>query len=184
MGCLCESVAVGGRRATAARHSAELLSRPKPCSSSIWKAARFSSLLGLGGMSFTKWMGLSSGQLRQSESIMTQDKWAHSITFHCRGLFSAGPFACLQDMAWVKQDNKHAWNSLWTFWTAITNTVWLKSWLDVMTSCLPTSSVFGGSPSLLISDIFMRLVSENPAKQATQLLITWGEISRLTYFTH
>lgn len=32
----------------------------------------------------------------------------------------------------------------------------------------------------------MRLVSENPAKQATQLLITWGEISRLAYldFVH
>ena len=123
IGCLCGSVAVWSKREAAARHSAELLNRPQPRFLTVWKAARFSGHFRPGGMSFTKWMALFSGQLSQSQSIMPRDKWAYSITFHCRGLFSVRSFAYLQGMALVKHNNNNnnAWNGLWPCWMAITD---------------------------------------------------------------
>lgn len=88
---------ISDRREAAARHSAEPLGRALSLrSSTVWKAARFSGRFPPGAMSFTKWMALFSGQSSHSQSIMPRDKWAHSIAFHCRGLFSVGAFAYLR----------------------------------------------------------------------------------------
>lgn len=144
IGCLCGSVAMWGRRVAVARHSAKLPSQPLPQFLTVWKAARFSGRFRPGGMSFAKWIALFSGQLSQSHSVMPQDKWAHSITFHCKGLFTGGTFAYFQGIAWLKHNNNNVWNHLWKYWMAIiedTACVFLSSrnsWLTVMRNRLPT----------------------------------------------
>lgn len=136
---------IGGSRRQKSDCSQAQRRASQPCCSTIWKAARFQGHIRPGGMSFTKWMGLFSGQLSQSQSIMSWDKWAYSTTFQCRGLFSATTFEYVQATARVKHDdnNNNAWNFLWSHWVVITDTqlvfvCLVNSWLVVIMSYPPT----------------------------------------------
>ena len=119
IGCLCGSAAVWGRRAAAARHSASQAASASflDCMKSSQIFRPFSTR---GHVIYQM-----NGSLCWTVELVTVYHAKRQVSpqyyFHCRGLFSAGIFAYLQGMAWLKRINNNiAWNSLWTHWMAIT----------------------------------------------------------------
>lgn len=93
------------------------LSPPQPCFLNEWKAARFLGHFSNPGACHlpNEWPSFLDSWT--SQSMMPQDKRAHSFASHCR-LISVGPFAYLYGTTLVKRNNNNnnAWNTLWIFY--------------------------------------------------------------------
>lgn len=108
MGCLCGSVAVWRKR-VAACQSASALFLEWMKSSQI-----FGPFSNPGACHLpNEWPSFLDSWT--SQSMMSQDKWAHSFAFHCR-LISVGPFAYLYGTTLVKHNNNKAQNTSWIFY--------------------------------------------------------------------